>query len=146
MSFELLIPLRRCSSALCSRGSAACWHRWDSRLLVKRKENHREVRRPQTHPPRRQRLNILHGIMALTRWGDGLAARGGERRAGHQAAGRVRGRVSEGPHGVTGAHVVHGHAVGEGVAHRAVGLTVVAADLLRFPAGVLGRPHQCRLA
>lgn len=88
----------------------------------------------------------LHSIAALTGWGDGLAARGGERRAGHQAAGGVRGRVSEGPHGVTGAHVVHGHAVGEGVAHRVVGLAVVAADLLRFPAGVLGGPHQTRLA
>lgn len=47
------------------------------------------------------------------------------------------GGVREGPHGVTGTRVVHGHAVREGVAHRAVGLAVVAAHLLRFPAGVL---------
>lgn len=28
-----LIPSRKCSSALCSRGSAACWHISDNRLL-----------------------------------------------------------------------------------------------------------------
>lgn len=38
---------------------------------------------------------------------------------------------------MTGAHVVDGHAVGEGVAHRVVGLAVMAADLLSFSAGVL---------
>lgn len=44
-------------------------------------------------------------------------------------------------HGATRPLIVHGHAVGEGVAQRVVGLTVVTADLLLPPAGLLRTRH-----
>lgn len=43
---------------------------------------------------------------------------------------------------MTGAHVVDGHAVRVGVAHRVVGLAVMAADMLSFSAGVLRKRAQ----
>lgn len=74
---------------------------------------------------------------ALT-WGRNRpAARRGQRRTGDNAACRVRGPIREGPHSVAGPLVIHSHTAGEGVAHAAVGLPVVATDLLRFPAHLL---------
>lgn len=84
----------------------------------------------------------LSVISALTRWGDRPAAWRGQWWARNHAARRVGGHVRQGPHSVTGALVVHSHAVREGVTHRVVGLTIVAANLPRFPTGILRTEHK----
>lgn len=84
----------------------------------------------------------LSVISALTRWGDRPAAWRGQWWARNHAARRVGGHVRQGPHSVTGALVVHSHAVREGVTHRVVGLTIMAANLPRFPTGILRTEHK----
>lgn len=92
------------------------------------------ARRSEVRP---ERTSTTLRPAALT-WGSHRpAARRGQRWTGDDAAGRLGGPVPEGPHSVTGALVVHSHAVVGGLTHAAVGLAVMAADLLRFPADVL---------
>lgn len=74
---------------------------------------------------------------ALTWGGNGPAARRW-RQTGDDAACRVRGPLSQGPHGVTGALVIHGDTVEDGIADGVVGLSIVATDLPRLPADLLG--------
>lgn len=81
-------------------------------------------------------------LAALTRRGDGLAARSRQRWTGNHAARRVRGHLGHGPHSVAGALVVHSHAVGERVAHCVVGFAIVATNLLRLPTGFLRTEHS----
>lgn len=93
------------------------------------------ARRSEVRPERTS--TALRPAAALT-WGSHRpAAGGGQRWTGDDAAGGLGGPVPQGPHGVTGALVVHGHAVVGRLTHAAVGLAVMAADLLRFPADVL---------
>lgn len=79
----------------------------------------------------------LRRCPALT-WGSNSPAAWRRRRTGDNAACRVRGPFRQGPHGVTGALVVHSDPVGEGLTDGVVGLPIVATDLPRLPADLLG--------
>lgn len=74
---------------------------------------------------------------ALTWGGNGPAARRW-RQTGDNAACGVGGPLSQGPHGMTGALVIHGDTIGDGIADGIVGLPIVAADLPRLLADLLG--------
>lgn len=79
---------------------------------------------------------------ALTRWSDRVAAWSRQSWTGNHAACRVRGHVRHGPHGVAGALIVHSYTIGEGLAHCVVGLTIMAANLLWLPTGILKTAHR----
>lgn len=77
------------------------------------------------------------GAVSLTGGRDGIAAWSGHGRTGDQTAGGVMDHLGHDADCTTRPLVVHGHAVREGVARRVVGLTVVAANFLLLPAGLL---------
>lgn len=146
------LPWQRCSSALCSRGSAAFLHTPDSRRLQRVNRDYYGFISLHLF-----RFSFLHkwdvnwqskglrwGVYseaALTRWSDGTAAVSGQRSTRYGVTARVRRELRHGPDRMTAALIVHGHAVREGFAHRTVGLSVVAAHFSGPPAGVLQHTH-----
>lgn len=88
-------------------------------------------------------LNGDSSVFGVLTWrGDRPAAWRWQRWARDNAARRVWSHVRQRSYSMTGALVVHSHAVREGFTHSVVGLAVMAAHTLRFPAGLLRREHN----
>lgn len=93
--------------------------------------------RSEVKPEWDQLTGHLRRPPALT-WGSNSPAARRRQQTGDNTACRVWGPISQGPHGMTGALVIHGDTVGEGITDGVVGLPIVATDLPRLPADLLG--------